>query len=175
MKQVSSSETVPASRTRLPRRLALDQLILRRWSKPSLLIVDDEDDMRHLVRDVARFEGYERIWEAPDGETAIAIVYEHQPEIIVLDYWMPRMDGEAVAKCIRLLSPASVIIVFSAVLDSSPGWADLSFEKAQLGDLVETLAQRGRALVVTKRQKHASELAEKAEKQTRELAEKAKL
>lgn len=167
----SRNEAIPESRSRLPRRLALDQLILKRWRKPSLLIVDDEDDIRHLVRDVARFEGYERIWEAPDGETAIAMVYEHHPDVVVLDYRMPRMDGEAVAKCIRLLSPASVIIVFSAVLESGREWADLSFEKIQLAELVEALA-RGRALVAERAQKQAAEIAErkKTQKQASEIA-----
>lgn len=106
------------------------------------------------MRRVAESEGYERIWEAPDGETAIAVVYENQPQVIVLDYRMPRMNGEAVAKCIRLLSPASLIIAFSAVLESPPEWADLSFEKSQMDLLFEALtgeALTGKGLPVRPR------------------------
>lgn len=147
----------PSRRSRLPRRLALDQLILGRWRKPGLLIVDDEEDQRSIVRQLAEFEGYERIWEAADGETAIAIVYEHRPHVVVLDYRMPRMNGEAVAKCIRLLSPGTMIIAFSAVLEVAPKWADLSLEKIELNELIEALIRQRKAPGIDRRKKGETE------------------
>lgn len=84
------------------------------------------------MRDRLQAQGFHPIWTAGDGESAIAIVYEHDPDLVVLDYMMPGMDGEAVARALRLLAPKARILVFSAVLHEKPQWADAHLDKAEL-------------------------------------------
>jgi len=97
---------------------------LRRVSeeRPTILIVDDEDDIRNLVK-VALQDEAKRILEADSGEVAIEAIYKHHPDVVILDYMMPRMDGQAVARCIELLSPQSRVILFTGYLAVPPEWA----------------------------------------------------
>lgn len=98
----------------------------------SALVVDDEDDIAELVRERLEAQGFHPIWTAGDGESAIAIVYKHEPDLVVPDYMMPGMDGEAVAKALRLLAPKARILLFSTVLHEQPTWADAYLDKAEL-------------------------------------------
>lgn len=102
---------------------------------PGLLIVDDEEQLRTFVRALLESDELGDVYEAPDGETAIEISFQKHPKIVVLDYQMPRMNGEAVARCLRLLTPDARIILLTAVLHEAPEWADAYLEKAQIDEL----------------------------------------
>lgn len=109
-------------------------------NKPGVLIVDDDADIRNVVRQMIENENFGYICDAEDGETAIALAYKHRPRLIILDYLMPGMDGEAVAKAIRRLLPESRIVVFSGVLMEKPPWADLYLNKTEITRLVSVLS-----------------------------------
>ena len=85
------------------------------------LIVDDEEDMRFLVRAVieAANHGLSVSGEAADGEQALARWREERPEVIVLDQNMPDMTGLEVAERILAEQPDQSIILFSAYLDET--------------------------------------------------------
>jgi signal transduction histidine kinase/DNA-binding response OmpR family regulator len=83
--------TKPFSRARL--REAIRRILPE--GQGSVLIVDDEDNVRRLVRETLRGDGFEFI-EACDGEEALAAVAAHSPDAIVLDLVMPGLDGLAV-------------------------------------------------------------------------------
>ena len=107
--------------------------------RPSVLIVDDDDDIRQVVRRLIEAEDTFEIFEAQNGETALDIVYREQPQLIILDYMMPGMTGADVAKGIRTLAPNARIIAFTAVLKAQPDWADIYLEKSDIMKLVPTL------------------------------------
>lgn len=83
------------------------------------LIVDDEEDMRFLVRAVieAANHGLRVSGEAADGAQAIERWREERPEVVVLDQRMPDMTGLEVAEKILAEYPEQSIILFSAYLD----------------------------------------------------------
>jgi DNA-binding NarL/FixJ family response regulator len=84
------------------------------------LIVDDDSDMRFLVRmtiEVAN-HGLAVAGEAASGADAIAAVEEDLPEVIVLDQRMPGMTGLETARRILAEHPEQSIILFSAYLDA---------------------------------------------------------
>lgn len=115
--------------------------------RPSVLIVDDEEVIRTVVRGLLEAEGYEEILEAADGESAIEVIHNSHPEIVILDYMMPRMDGQAVARCIRLLSPSSRVILFTGFLPRRPEWTDSCdayIEKTDIDALVSTVTKYAR-------------------------------
>jgi|DewCreStandDraft_1066081.scaffolds.fasta_scaffold01503_6 CheY-like chemotaxis protein len=60
--------------------------------RPVVLVVDDEPDIRRLVSDALRLEGY-RVRTAGDGQEALQRVAEERPDLILLDLAMPAMDG----------------------------------------------------------------------------------
>lgn len=102
----------------------------------SVLVVDDDASVRMALKTMFEAEGYTDVYDAPDGETAIEIVYKQRPRLIILDYDMPRMNGEAVARCIRLFSPDSRVVLFTGVLQEAPAWADAYFQKPDLEQLL---------------------------------------
>lgn len=110
-----------------------------RKDRPTVLIVDDDGDIRTVVRALVEAENAFDILEAADGETALDLAYKQQPQVIILDYMMPGMTGADAAKGIRKLAPDARIIAFTAVLKSPPEWADIYLSKNEIDRLVPTL------------------------------------
>ena len=66
-------------------------------SQPRILLVDDEPDLRQMVRRYLQAEGFD-VAEAANGETALQALKKSVPDMILLDIGMPGMDGFAVLK-----------------------------------------------------------------------------
>jgi PleD family two-component response regulator len=65
-----------------------------------LLYVDDSEDMRLMVREVLASAGHE-VSLAPDGVSALALIQEREPDLLVLDLVMPGMSGIDVCRAIK--------------------------------------------------------------------------
>ncbi|KJR42616.1 response regulator receiver protein [Candidatus Magnetoovum chiemensis] len=65
-----------------------------------ILIVEDNENNRRLLRDLLNFYGYETI-EAENGKEGLEIAKKHKPSLIMMDIQMPIMDGITAAKLIR--------------------------------------------------------------------------
>jgi len=66
-----------------------------------ILIVEDQSDIRKLIRMTLEFENYE-IFEAADGVSGLALVVSERPDVILLDVMMPgELDGLQVCKRIK--------------------------------------------------------------------------
>src|ERR1700712_639030 len=61
-------------------------------AKQRVLVVDDEENVSHLVSSALRFDGFETI-TADNGNSALAAVAEQDPDLLVLDVMMPGLDG----------------------------------------------------------------------------------
>jgi CheY-like chemotaxis protein len=108
----------------------------------TVAIVDDDDDIRHALRLMFELEGFEVVGEAASGVEAVTVVKQHSPSFVILDYAMPRMNGEKTAHILRAIAPDARIVAFSAYLDSKPDWADTFLNKDRIADvagLLETL------------------------------------
>lgn len=79
-------------------------------AKPLILIVDDEEDVRELVRMNLRRAGFDTL-EAEDGLQALKLVREHKPCVIVLDVMMPGRDGLQVCEELRMFESTRLIPV----------------------------------------------------------------
>lgn len=75
-----------------------------------ILIVDDESNIREVVREYCELNGYETD-EAEDGFTALQKVQENEFDCIILDIMMPRMDGFTACREIRKISRVPVIML----------------------------------------------------------------
>lgn len=76
-----------------------------------ILIVDDDDDVRGMIKRALAELGYPAS-EAEDGPTALAMLDSHKPDLVILDYMMPGMDGAEVAREIARIDP-DLPIIFS--------------------------------------------------------------
>jgi len=87
-----------------------------------VLVVDDEPQVRATVSEALALEGYD-VSEASNGAEALALLATVRPEAIVLDLWMPIMDGWAFRRAQLASHPQIPVIVVSAL--------DLSSERLE--------------------------------------------
>lgn len=79
------------------------------------LLVDDVEDIRALLRMLMQQDGrFEVVAEAADGETAITLAQQHQPDVVVLDLAMPVMDGLTALPRLRSAAPRAQVVILSA-------------------------------------------------------------
>ena len=69
-------------------------------SKPAVLVAEDESALVTLLRYNLEREGY-RVLEARDGEEALLVAAEEQPDLVVLDWMLPQLSGIEVCRRLR--------------------------------------------------------------------------
>ena len=77
---------------------------------PSVLVVDDESMVREVVVAYLERDGFETL-EAADGKTALSLVEERNPSLIVLDVMLPKLDGYTVLSELRKTTDVPVILL----------------------------------------------------------------
>lgn len=78
-------------------------------NRPTILVVDDEPSMRDLIRLYLQAEFL--ILEAVDGVDGLRMYSDTQPDLVLLDVMMPRLDGWALLERIRSTSATPVILL----------------------------------------------------------------
>jgi signal transduction histidine kinase len=78
-----------------------------------VVLVDDTDDLRHLLRIALRRAGYDVVGEAGDGRAGIEVTRDLRPDLVLLDLSMPVMDGLEALPVIRGHCPDATIVVLS--------------------------------------------------------------
>lgn len=101
----------------------------------NVLVVDDDASIGRVLRLALEAEDDVDVRVVTSGEAAVNGCNGFQPDLIILDYWMPGMDGSETAPRMRELYPDARIVAFSAALDGKPGWADHFYPKGDLPDL----------------------------------------
>lgn len=79
-----------------------------------VLVVDDEDDVRLLLRLQLEAAGFDVVGDAPDGSSAVDLCGRTNPDAVVLDLLMPRMSGFEAIPRLREVDPAVAIIAYTA-------------------------------------------------------------
>ncbi|HIE33164.1 MAG TPA: sigma-54-dependent Fis family transcriptional regulator [Thermodesulfobacteriaceae bacterium] len=79
---------------------------------PEILVVDDEKSILESLRDILEDEGYQ-VRCAETGEETLRILEENSPDLILLDIWLPGMDGLEVLSRIKKVYPHLPVIIIS--------------------------------------------------------------
>jgi len=79
-------------------------------SGPRILVVDDDEDIRSLLRELLHRAGYQ-VDDAPNGRAALRQLFEAPPALVLLDVSMPELDGYQTLERIRDLSDVPVIML----------------------------------------------------------------
>jgi len=82
-------------------------------SPATILVVDDEPDMLDNVARILRRGAYACCTVA-NGREALALIGRHHPDLILTDLRMPGMDGLALLRAIKQLSPPTPVVIFTA-------------------------------------------------------------
>lgn len=81
-----------------------------------VMLIDDVDHVRRMLRNMLDLDGFTVVAEAASGAAAIAEIAGADPDVVVIDYSMPDMDGIETARQIRAARPEQVMIMYTAYL-----------------------------------------------------------
>jgi CheY-like chemotaxis protein/anti-sigma regulatory factor (Ser/Thr protein kinase) len=115
-----------------------------------VVLVDDAEDVRRLVRTALRFRGgFEVVGEAGSGAEAVELAQRLRPDLVVLDLGLPDIAGEDVLTRIRADSPRTNVVIFSGRDVRDRAWfeervAGYVLKDADLDFLVDLLEKVGR-------------------------------
>jgi DNA-binding NtrC family response regulator len=117
-------------------------------SQALVLVVDDEPDIRELVREILEDEGY-AVVVAEDVATAREVIDEKVPDLVLLDIWMPDQDGISLLKEWH----DAGAIKFPVVMISGHGTVETAVEATRLGavDFIEKPLSLARLLLTVEK------------------------
>lgn len=82
-------------------------------TSPKILIVDDNDLMRTLLRGILRSEDCQIVGEAKNGILALESIERSKPDVVLLDVVMPEMDGLETLQAIKSQYPEIVVVMIT--------------------------------------------------------------
>ncbi len=85
----------------------------------SVAIVDDENLVRTVLRQVVQILGLNLVGEATNGEEALTLYRKTQPDLLMMDVNMPVMNGDEALQKIRAEFPAARVVMLTSVADQS--------------------------------------------------------
>ncbi|MEO0343393.1 MAG: sigma-54 dependent transcriptional regulator [Pseudomonadota bacterium] len=122
----------------------------------TILIVDDEQDIRDLISDILQDEGY-ATQKAAESDTAFEVITKSPPDLIILDIWLKdsRLDGIEILKAVKRDNPGIPIVIISG-----HGNIELAVAAIKQGayDFIEKPFNIDQLLVVISRAMEASKL-----------------
>ena len=82
-----------------------------------VMVVDDTLRVRNMLTSMLALDGFEVVGSSCSGREAIAMIETLDPDVVVIDYKMPGMDGLETARRVCESRPAQIMIMYSAFID----------------------------------------------------------
>ena len=82
-----------------------------------VMVIDDTDHVRRMLRNMLELDGFQVVAEASNGPDAVEAIDAADPDVVVVDYKMPEVDGLETASRIRERRPDQVLILYTAFVD----------------------------------------------------------
>jgi two-component system, response regulator YesN len=143
-----------------------------------VFLVEDEIVVREGIRDTVPWEKTEFVFcgEAPDGEMALPLIEETNPDILITDIKMPFMDGLELSRYLKKTKPHLKIIIISGYQDFSYakeaiaiGIEEYLLKPINIKDLLETLRKVAKAIDLEKTQNESIDVTDRFRRENAEL------
>jgi CheY-like chemotaxis protein len=82
-----------------------------------ILLVDDDHDVLHMLAEACKLRGFEQVHVAPDGLEALAVLEQHEVDVVVSDFQMPNMNGMGLSVAIQATRPELPVYILTALPD----------------------------------------------------------
>lgn len=82
-----------------------------------ILVADDTGHVREMLVSLLALDGFDVVGQAASGREAVAKSLELQPDVVVMDYAMPDLDGISATQQIRESSPKQAVVLYTAYVD----------------------------------------------------------
>jgi len=122
--------------------------------RTTIMIVDDNDMMRSILRGMLRGEAYEVVGEARNGLLAVEMADRLKPDIVCLDVMMPGKNGIEALVEIKAARPETAVVMITSNADAdtvqqsigngASGFIIKPFNAARVLDTLQKLSQRSR-------------------------------
>lgn len=133
---------------------ALDEVLAEQADQPglagdaeratSILVVDDHSEFRAILKQILVLEtGLVVTGEAEDGKAAVEWVRERQPDVVIMDVAMPRLDGLEATRLIKDMRPETKVLILTIHTD------DVYRERARASGADAFIAKRDIITVLT--------------------------
>ena len=83
----------------------------------TVLLADDDDRFRGLVRSVLVDDGYDVVAEAADADATVSLAAEHDPDVAVVDLVLPGAHGLSLVRALVTARPGRAVLVLSSLFD----------------------------------------------------------
>jgi CheY-like chemotaxis protein len=83
------------------------------------MVVEDTDHVRRMLRRMLELDGFDVVAEAANGPDAIDSIDDADPDVVVIDYKMPAVDGLTAAGQLLERRPHQIIVLYTAYVDGA--------------------------------------------------------
>ncbi|TMK45546.1 MAG: response regulator transcription factor [Actinobacteria bacterium] len=101
----------------------------RTSSRLRVLVVDDDEVLRDALCGLLSDEGFDVVGQAGDGDTAVCMARDRQPDVVLVDYRMPGMDGIEAIGLMKMEAPLTQAVMLTVYDDHA---LNLEAERAQV-------------------------------------------
>jgi NarL family two-component system response regulator YdfI len=84
-----------------------------------VMVVDDDHDVRDALCELLVDEGFQVVGDAPDGSTAVSLARDRAPDVVLVDYRMPGMDGLEAVNQMKTQAPHLQAVMLTAYEDET--------------------------------------------------------
>ena len=95
----------------------LNLFMLSAFMKPTVLIIDDDQETAEIMSDLLSLRSIEVLALGYDGKKAVELYQKHSPDVVMMDYWMPEFDGLYGLKGIRDIDSEAKVIIITGSAD----------------------------------------------------------
>lgn len=143
-----------SSKDKFESRNSIAPIGVRKNGQPvKVVVIDDEFVDRRIMTQILRSSGFDVAGEAEDGQAGLVLIHNEQPQLVILDYMMPQMNGLTALKEIKKRFPGVQVVMQTSETEKT-----LAIKLIKEGAIDYIVKPLNRPLILQKLQKVVDEI-----------------